>query len=160
MFFTYILPLLILVPAVVDDLRSQKIHNYLILILLALALISLVLVQGFGALVPALFRFLMALGIGIPLVLIKVFGGGDMKLYAVLSLVLFPQALMVSLVCAFCWGAFLGLIKVVLDKKIGLIYLNFKSLLKFKKPEQAHLHTFPFSVSMLVGWASSFYFVS
>ena len=39
MFFNIILPALILLSAVVDDLRSQKIHNILILILLGVALI-------------------------------------------------------------------------------------------------------------------------
>ena len=85
-------------------------------------------------------------------------GGGDMKLYAVLAVVLSPRALVVSFACAFFWGAILGLVKVILDKKTGLMYVNFLSLLKLKKPSSDTLHSFPFSVSLFLGWLSSFYF--
>ena len=81
-----------------------------------------------------------------------------MKLYAVLSLVLSPRILIVSLICAFFWGAILGLIKVILDKKMGLMYVNFLSLLKLKKPSTDTLNTFPFSISLFLGWLSAFYF--
>ena len=158
MFFNIVLPMVILLSAVVDDLRSKKIHNVLILILFGIALVSVLIVQGPSGIFPAVARLLVALGITIPLVLLKVIGGGDMKLYAVLSLVLSPRTLIVSLVCAFFWGAILGLIKVILDKKTGLMYLNFLSLLKFKKPSSDTLNSFPFSVSLLLGWLSAFYF--
>ena len=158
MFFNYILPALILLSAVLDDLRSRKIHNVLVLVLFAVALVSVLIFQGVGGLFPALLNLLIALGISIPLVLLKVIGGGDMKLYAVLALVLSPRALIMSLLCAFFWGAVLGLVKVILDKKIGLMYVNFLSLLKLKKPSSDTLHSFPFSVSLFLGWLSSFYF--
>ena len=158
MFFNIILPAAILLSAVVDDLRSKKIHNVLILVLLGISLVSVVIFQGVSGIFPALARLLMALGITVPLVLLKVIGGGDMKLYAVLSLVLSPRTLIISLICSFFWGAILGLIKAILDKKIGLMYLNFLSLLKFKKPSSDTLNSFPFSVSLLLGWLSAFYF--
>ena len=158
MFFNYILPALILLSAVLDDLRSRKIHNILILILAVIAIGSVLIFQGVQGFFPALLNILIALGISIPLVLLKVVGGGDMKLYAVLALVLSPRALIVSLICAFVWGAILGLIKVILDKKTGLMYVNFLSLLKLKKPSSDMLHSFPFSVSLFLGWLSSFYF--
>jgi prepilin peptidase CpaA len=158
MFFNYILPALILLLAVLDDLRSRKIHNVLVLVLFAVALVSVLIFQGVEGLFPALLNLLVALGISVPLVLLKIIGGGDMKLYAVLALVLSPRALIVSLLCAFFWGAVLGLLKVILDKKIGLMYINFLSLLKLKKPSSDMLHSFPFSVSLFLGWLSSFYF--
>ncbi|MDE0119487.1 MAG: prepilin peptidase [Bdellovibrionales bacterium] len=158
MFFNIVLPAFILLSAVVDDLRSQKIHNILILVLLGVALISVLIFQGASGLFPALAKLVVSLGITVPLVLLKVIGGGDMKLYAVLSLVLSPRTLIVSLICAFFWGAILGLIKVILDKKMGLMYINFLSLLKFKKPSSDTLNTFPFSISLFLGWLSAFYF--
>ena len=158
MFWTYILPAVILLAGVVDDLRSQKIHNWLILTLLAVASFSLLLLQGLPGLFPALGKMVIALGISAPLVLMKVIGGGDMKLYVVLSLVLPPRYLILSLICAFFWGAVLGVIKVILDKKTGLMYANFLALLKLKKPSADTLHAFPFSVSLFLGWLSAFYF--
>ena len=158
MFFSYILPALLLLSAVLDDLRSRKIHNNLILVLFAIAGVSVFIFQGVQGFFPALLNILIALGISIPFVLLKVIGGGDMKLYAVLAVVLSPRALVVSFVCAFFWGAILGLVKVILDKKTGLMYVNFLSLLKLKKPSSDTLHSFPFSVSLFLGWLSSFYF--
>ena len=158
LFFNYVLPALILISAMVDDLRSKKIHNVLILILLAITVLSVLIFQGFSGLLPSFLRLLMALAIAVPLVLLKVIGGGDMKLYGVLALVLPPRILFLSLVCAFFWGAILGIIKVVLDKKVGLIYMNLLSLLKFKKPSSDTLHNFPFSISLFLGWLSSYYF--
>lgn len=157
-FFDYILPALILISAMVDDLRSKKIHNVLILILLAISIISVLIFQGFSGLFPAFLKLLMALGIAVPLVLLKVIGGGDMKLYAVLALLLPPRILFLSLVCAFFWGALLGIIKVILDKKVGLVYMNLLSLFKLKKPSSDTLHNFPFSISLFLGWLSSYYF--
>ena len=158
MFFSFILPGFILLSAVVDDLRSKKIHNSLILFLFGMALVSVLIFQGVQGVFPALGKLLVALGIGVPLVLLKVIGGGDMKLYAVLALVLPPRALFLSLMCAFFWGAILGVIKVVLDKKTGLMYMNVLSLLKFKRPSSDMLHSFPFSVSLFLGWLSAVYF--
>ena len=158
LFFNYILPALILISAMVDDLRSKKIHNVLILVLLAITVLSILIFQGFSGLFPAFLKILIALGVTIPLVLLKVIGGGDMKLYAVLALILPPRILFLSLMCAFFWGAILGIIKVVLDKKIGLIYMNLLSLFKLKKPSSDTLHSFPFSISLFLGWLSSYYF--
>lgn len=160
MFFTYILPAFILLSAVVDDLRSKKIHNKLILFLLALALVSfLAKERSFQALLFGLLNVLMALSISIPLVLLKVIGGGDMKLYAVMGLILSPRALLMSLICAFFWGAIFGVVKTLLDKRVGIMYMNFLSLLKLKKPSSDTLNSFPFSVSLFLGWLSAFYFL-
>ena len=156
--WTYVLPAGILLAGVIDDLRSKKIHNWLILVLLALAGLSVLLLHGLQGVFPALGKLMVALGISVPLVLMKVIGGGDMKLYAVLSLVLSPRLLILSLVCAFFWGAILGVIKVILDKKTGLMYANLLSLFKLKKPNAETLHAFPFSVSLFLGWLSAFYF--
>ena len=142
---------------VVDDLRSKKIHNWLILVLLAVACLCVLGFQGLQGVFPALGKLVVALGISVPLVLMKVIGGGDMKLYAVLALVLLPKSLIMSLVFAFFWGALLGVIKVILDKKTGLMYANFLALIKLKKPNADALHAFPFSVSLFLGWLSTFY---
>ena len=158
MIFNFLLPALILIVAIGDDLRSRKIHNSLILILGALAFLSVLIFQGVQGIFPALAKLLIALGISIPLVLLKVIGGGDMKLYAVLALLLSPRILFLSLVCAFFWGAALGVIKVILDKKTSSMCINLLSVLKLQNPSADTLHSFPFSVSLFLGWLSAFYF--
>ena len=158
MFFQFILPGLILVSAMVDDLRSKKIHNVLIIVLFIVAVISVVVLQGFSALFPAFGKLLVALGISAPLFFLKILGGGDVKLYSILALVLSPRALILSLILGFVWGAILGVLKIILDKKIHLMFVNLLSLFKFKKPPADTLHKFPFSVGLFLGWLSSFYF--
>lgn len=158
MFFQFVLPGLILVSAMVDDLRSKKIHNVLIIISFVVAIISIVILQGFSALLPAFAKLLVALGISAPLFFLKVLGGGDVKLYSVLALVLAPRILILSLVLGFVWGAVLGVVKIILDKKAHLMLVNLLSLLKFKKLPSDTLHKFPFSIGLFLGWLSSFYF--
>ena len=158
MFFQFILPGLILVSAMVDDLRSKKIHNVLIIISFIVAVISIVILQGFSALLPAFGKLLVALGISVPLFFLKVLGGGDIKLYSVLALVLSPRILILSLILGFFWGAVLGVVKIILDKKTHLMFANLLSLFKFQKPPADTLHKFPFSIGLFLGWLSSFYF--
>ena len=159
MFFN-ILTALILLSAVVDDLRSRKIHNWLILVLFALAFLAVVILRGPEGILHSLKGLFIALGIAVPLALLKILGGGDMKLYAVLGLLLSPRALILSLLWGFVWGAVLGVIKVVLDKKAGLMYVNLLSICRFQKTDKKALHSFPFSVSLFLGWLSSFYSLS
>ncbi len=158
MFITYILPAGILISSIVDDLRSKKIHNYLILIQAGVAVISVLIIQGPMALLYALAFMVLSLLITIPLVLLKVIGGGDMKLFAVLALVLPPRLMLWTFVCSFVWGALLGVVKALLDKRAVLLYFNMLLLFKLKPPATEQLHTFPFSVSLLLGWLSALWF--
>ena len=158
MFITYILPAGILVSSIVDDLRSKKIHNYLILAQAGVAIVSVLIIQGPMALLYALAFMVLSLLITIPLVLLKVIGGGDMKLFAVLALVLSPRLMLWTFVCSFVWGALLGVVKAILDKKATLLYFNMLFLFKLKPPSAEQLHTFPFSVSLLLGWLSALWF--
>ncbi len=173
-----IFPACILLVGVLDDLRSRKIHNRLILILAALALIfvfcfqinwnleeirqknqllvfaflSQLLMEG---VLPVLGKSVLALGLTAPLVLMKVIGGGDMKLYVVLGFVSSPRLLFFSLVFAVVWGGVLGLVKSCLDKKIRMVLLNLWLLVQFKRPISDKLTAFPFSVSLLIGWLTA-----
>ena len=158
MFIAYILPACILISSVIDDLRSKKIHNYLILIQAGVAVISVLIIKGPMDLFYALALMVLSLLITIPLVLLKVIGGGDMKLFAVLALVLPPQLMLWTFIASFVWGALLGVVKALLDKKALLLYFNMLFLLKFKPPSAEQLHTFPFSVSLLLGWLSALWF--
>ena len=100
-FLDYILPGGILLAGVVDDLRSRKIHNWLVLILLTVAVFCVLFFDGLSGIFPALGKMVVAVGVTVPLVLMKVIGGGDMKLYAVLALILPPSRVFLTLLCAF-----------------------------------------------------------
>ena len=152
---TALFPALILVAGIVDDLRSRKIHNPLIIILFVCSIIYVPVVYGISALLPAFGKMALALVISAPLVLTKIIGGGDMKLYAILALSISTYDLLFSLLFSFFWAAALGVIKAILDKKLYLLSLNLFCLFKLKKVSTDEMSTFPFSVSLFLGWLSA-----
>lgn len=146
---------LILVVALVDDLRSRKIHNKLLLCCIPIALAFVVLTQGWSALLStSLFSFFGALALSFPLYFLRVIGGGDLKLYCTVALTWNLSTVFWSLTLALPWGGLLGLIRAVLQGKAYIIWTNMLSLIKFKKVEKEALQTFPFSVVLLLGWLS------
>ena len=157
-FITYILPALVLIAGMVDDLRSRKIHNKLILILGAVSLVLVLLFNGLQGLILGAALSLLSLCLTAPMVLLKVIGGGDMKLLAVLALSLNPKMLVLTFVLSFFWGASLGLIKTFLDKKMDILKVNLMFLLKFNKPSADTLNAFPFSIALFLGWLSAHWF--
>jgi len=62
--------------------------------------------------------------------------------------------LLYGLLFSFFWAAVLGLVKIILDKKLRLLGLNLYTLLKFQKVSVDEMSTFPFSVSLFLGWLS------
>ena len=164
----------ILLAGVIDDLRSRKIHNQLILILAAIALLFVFgkLVWNFEpkptsqtfyflsqlyllGILPILGKSILALCLSVPLVFLRVMGGGDMKLYLVLSFVSSPRLMFFSLLFGLAWGGVLGLVKVCLDKKIFQVLKNICLIVQFKTPHSDKLSAFPFSVSLLIGWLTA-----
>lgn len=177
-----IFPTCILLVGALDDLRSRKIHNRLILILAAFALVFVfcfqinwniedlrqknqLLIFAFlsqflmAGVLPVIGKSILALGLSVPLVLMKVIGGGDMKLYIVLSFISSPRLLFFSLIFAIVWGGILGLIKSCLDKKFQAVLVNLWLLIQFKRPVSEKLTAFPFSVSLLIGWLTAAFYV-
>ncbi len=157
-FIIWILPSIILLSGLIDDLRSRKIHNYLIIFLIILSLATLIFIRGLDSLLPAFAGALLAFALGFPLFLLRVIGGGDIKLYIVLGLVLPSRHLIFTFLFSFLWAGLLGLIKALLDRKIKTLFLNLLSLLKWKLPSADQVTTFPFSVSLFFAWLTAFYF--
>src|SRR5688572_11150512 len=78
--FTALVPTFILLAGVVDDLRSRKVHNWLVGILLVLAVTFQLLNQGWFGLQQGALGAGTALAVGFPLVLVRLMGAGDLKL--------------------------------------------------------------------------------
>lgn len=142
----------VLLAAGVDDLRSRKIHNNLILFLLPLVLIAVVFIKGPAGLLPAFAGMLTAAVIGLPLNLAKVIGGGDLKLLMVFGLTLNAQGVIFSFFYALPWALLMGVIKMALDKNLKGFAFNLFSIAKMKKPDIQSLHTVPFSIALIFGW--------
>ncbi len=158
-----LLPTLLLACAVADDLYSKKIHNRLLMVFLPFCVLVILFGEdmgfqstglsfGFLGLIQAFFRLILALGAALPFVLLRVMGGGDMKLFALLALLLTVSDMFVILLISFFWAGLLGFFKTLLDKKVGLMLLNVYNLFKFKPPSSDELNTFPFSVGLGLAW--------
>ena len=147
-----ILTACVLLAAGVDDLRSRKIHNHLILFLFPVALGGVVLINGPQGLLPAFTGMLTGLIIGLPLNLAKVIGGGDLKLLIVFGLTVNAAGVFFSFLYALPWALLMGVVKMALDKNLKEFGFNLFFLVKLKKPESKSLHTIPFSIALIFGW--------
>ncbi len=154
--FEFLLPTALLLIAVVDDLRSRKIHNKLILILLPFSLSFVVLLKGLIGLKVGLISALLAFVIGVPLNLGRVIGGGDLKVLILFALTVNWITLSYSFFYSLPWALLLGVFKILFDKKfkdfLSNLFLIF--LFKLKKTNTESLHTIPFSIALLLGWLS------
>lgn len=147
-----VLATFILLSGVLDDLRSQKVHNKLIIALFCITLILTPILLGPSALVSALISFGLALMFSIPLVLIGVIGGGDMKLFAVFGLATNIPAVIGVGVYSLIWGALLGIIRAAMGGKLQELVLSTTQLLWIKKGSGQKQFKIPFTVAMFFGW--------
>lgn len=68
-----------LVAGMVDDLRSRKVHNALVLSLLPIVALASFYFRGFEGTLPGIGAMLIALLLTIPLFAARIFGGGDVE---------------------------------------------------------------------------------
>ena len=108
------LSLALLTAAVIDDLRSRKVHNQLLLIFFVLTLGFILIMKGPGALLVSGLSLLTAVVATMPLYFLRAFGGGDVKLLFVLSLLLSWHEVLITLFSSLIWGSLLGLFQVML----------------------------------------------
>ena len=182
MLIKVIFPATVLLIGTLDDLRSKKIHNSLILILAGCTFIlayslnivayslkiteslaqqqdgisgSVIFISFVWALLFILGKILLALIIAVPMVFLRIIGGGDMKLYATVAMLLPYGVIFYSMIYALLWAALLGIVKSVLDNKWRLLFANIFLLTRFQRPHPTSLNTFPFSVSLLMGWMTA-----
>ncbi len=149
-----LLPGLILLIASVDDLRSRKIHNKLILFLLPFVLLAVLLLKGFEGFFAGALSALLAVAAGIPLALIKVIGGGDLKLLVLFAFTVHLSVFIEIVIYSFPWAFLLGLFKIVWDKKLKEFFLNLFFMFRYRRVEGLKLHSIPFSFALFMGWLS------
>ena len=163
---------LILLPALVDDLRSRKIHNKLIIVLFAFALSSTLALGAlstwqaggglsalpagvFSALFTGLLSAFLALILGVPLSLGSVIGGGDLKLLVVFALTTSWPVFIKILFFSFPWALLLGVFKIILDGKLKEFCFNIYFLFRHRQIKGLKFHTIPFSVALFMAWLTA-----
>ncbi len=147
----------LLLAGVMDDLRSRKVHNALIIFCFSLSCIAVLFIPNQSILEPAK-SFAFAFALGFPLWLFRVIGGGDFKLMAAISPLIAFDNVFSFFVFSLVWGAILGLIMAGLDKKLPQMYNNiFATVLHRKGVADRHLQKVPFTVAILLGFLSVSY---
>lgn len=141
-----------LIAGMIDDLRSRKIHNALVLVLLALVAVAGVYFRGLEGSLGGMGAFMLALFIGVPLFTSGIWGGGDVKLFAVFALALDPVNMFWTLVYSFVWGGLFGLIRAALQKQLLTLVRNTYKLAARQRVQAQELHKIPYSFALLLGW--------
>jgi Flp pilus assembly protein protease CpaA len=142
----------VLIAGLIDDLRSRKVSNNLVLLLFACAAGATLYFRGLDGSMPGLGAMLLALVITIPLFSMRILGGGDVKLFAVFALAVDPTSMFWTLVYSFVWGSLFGLTKSVLDKQLLLLVRNTYKLAARQKLQTQELQKIPYTFALLLGW--------
>lgn len=147
-----LIPTLILIGALVTDLKSRKIYNKYILVCAALALFNVLFFFGIPGLWQGFIGAGVALMISLPLVLVGVLGAGDMKLFTVFGLATSYGVVLSVVVASFIWAAIFGVIYSIANGSFKKLITNMGSLSAGGKASQMQLHRIPFSLPIFIGW--------
>lgn len=141
-----------LIAGMVDDLRSRKVHNYLVLTLLAIVGMASFYFTGVDGLMTGTGAMLLALVLTIPLFAFRILGGGDVKLFAVFALAVNPITMFWTLIYSFIWGALFGVTRAALSNQLMAVVKNTTKLGQRQKVEAQHIHKIPYTFALLLGW--------
>lgn len=141
-----------LVAGMVDDLRSRKIHNALVLPLLIFVFAANFYFRGFEGFLIGCGSMLLALVATIPLFAFGILGGGDVKLFAAFALAVDPISMGYTLIYSFVWGAIFGLTRAALQRQLMMLVRNTYKIARRQRVEAPQLQKIPYSFAMLLGW--------
>jgi prepilin peptidase CpaA len=154
MLVTYAAQGTILVAGVIDDLRTRKFHNWLFLACSALALLTVLIVNGWSGVYLSALGFAAGIAILLPVVLAGVIGAGDMKLLAAFGIVAGWNTVFSVAVMSLIWGAIFGIVKMAVSGQLKALVSNMLAIVTLKKREQLELHKIPYTIALLMGWLS------
>lgn len=143
-----------LAGAVFTDLKSRRVDNRFVLGILAVGLLAQVFLNGLSGLLNSGASIMTAFAFGLPLYLLKVFGGGDFKLMIAISSLLDWKATIVVFLASFVWGAVLGLFRVIMSGGLKSVAHNMLGLALKNKPQQSQLHVMPYTVAIFFAFLS------
>jgi len=141
-----------LVAGLVDDLRSRKVHNALLIALAALAFVFSIYFRGLDGTALGVGCLLLALVATIPLFAAGVWGGGDVKLFAVFAFAIDPVNMFWTLMYSFVWGAVFGLTKAALQKQLLSLVRNTYKVAMRQRVQMQEIHKLPYTFALLLGW--------
>ena len=147
-----LVPTSILLAGVIDDLRSRKVHNWLVLSALVVALTFQVYSGGWETTQWGLLGFATAFFICLPLVLTKMLGAGDMKLLMAFGLATNITSVIGVTLFSFIWGAILGILQAILRGEIKSLLINTIKIAGMRAVPTTEYHKVPYTVALFFGW--------
>ena len=148
-----ILIAIILIVAVIFDLKYKKFYNWLFVSSFIIAILAVVIFQGYQTLLPSFFSLAIISSIGLSLYYLKIMGAGDVKLLFVMSILMNYLAILEVFVLSIFWGGLLGLVSTILKGRFKSLISNVTNLLVYRvKPEKKELNAIPYTVALFIGW--------
>ena len=155
-FVSYLLPTGILLAGLVDDLKTKKIHNWLFLSCLGVAILCRFFQSGAWGLGMGSLGGLCALACFLPLVILRALGAGDMKLMVAFGMATNWNVVFSVFVFSLFWGAALGLVKWVISGEFSGFFNISKKFQgrNVEKIDGKESWKIPYTVALFLGWLS------
>lgn len=147
-----IVPTLILLCGVINDIKSRKVRNWLVIALAMASLLFTLVTYGTEALSGSFLSMMTALLICLPFVLTRIMGAGDMKLFGAFAIAVSVPAVINSFIYSLFWGMLLGVLSTVFSGQFKNMISNTINIAKLKNSEATDLHQVPYTVALLFGW--------
>lgn len=90
-----------------------------------------------------------------PLYLLRVFGGGDVKLLLAASVMMSWKEVLITLFASMIWGSLLGVLQVFLKGQGKAFAHNLLAMANRAKLQEASVHKMPFTVALLFGYLTN-----
>lgn len=141
-----------LIFGLADDLRSRKVHNLLLLCLLPVLSVGSFYFRGFDGSLTGASALIGALVITIPLFILGILGGGDVKLFALFAFCLDPLSMLWTLFYSLIWGALFGLVRAALQRNLmSLVRATYRAATQ-RRIQIEEVYKVPYTFSLLLGW--------
>jgi prepilin peptidase CpaA len=147
-----LIPSAILAAGAADDLRSRKVHNELVLVLLVVAIAFSLFEGGAQGLLTGLLGMGAAILMTLPLVLFGIIGAGDLKLFMVFGFATTWEIVVYVGVAALVWGAILGVLRAIVAGEFKSLVSNTFGIVGRKPVKE--LHRIPYTAALFMGWIS------
>lgn len=138
--------------AVWEDLRTRKFSNRSFMIVGTLALILAIAIQQQDFWHHGLVGFLSGFALLLPLVILKIVGGGDLKLMAAAGLLIGLNGVFWTVAYGLLWAAVFGIYQVIARGEMRQLTRNLSQIATTRTSMGLELHKLPFTVPLLLGW--------
>lgn len=144
-----------LLAGVIEDLRLRKVRNQVSVAVLTAGLIFVGVTEGGSGLITSLISMMTALACILPLYTLRALGGGDVKIFVAVSVLLSWKAVLITILSSMIWGSLLGVIQVILKGEFKQFASNIMGIFMRVKPAETSLHKVPFTVALMFGFLTS-----